>query len=160
MAWPKPSMSIVSDPTVRLGPDDDPSSPPTVDSAFPIAPEPSARRLVGRRAEHFLTFENADGRVEAFSNVSLQVAEDHFVSFIGPSGCGKTTMLRAIADLQQPSSGTLLVNGVSAENPRLSRTTESPSLPSPGWLSTDLSRWPNARQLFGTRRIGPRSARS
>jgi NitT/TauT family transport system ATP-binding protein len=115
-------MSIVSDPTVRLDPDDDPSSPPTVDSAFPIAPEPSAKKLVGRRVEHFLTFETADGRVEAFSNVSLQVAEGQFVSFIGPSGCGKTTMLRVIADLQQASSGTLLVNGVSAENPRLSRS--------------------------------------
>jgi len=34
-----------------------------------------------------------------------------FVSFIGPSGCGKTTMLRVIADLQQPTAGTLLVNG-------------------------------------------------
>jgi NitT/TauT family transport system ATP-binding protein len=122
MAWPKPSMSIVSDPTVGLGPGDDPSSPPSVDSAFPIAPEPSARRLVGRCAEHFLTFDTADGRLEAFSNVSLQVADGQFVSFIGPSGCGRTTILRVITDLQQPSSGTLLINGVSAENPRLSRS--------------------------------------
>jgi NitT/TauT family transport system ATP-binding protein len=120
MAWPKPSMSIVSDPTVRLGPDDDPSSPPSVDSAFPIAPKPSARRPIGRRAEHFLTFETADGRLEAFFNVSLQVAAGQFVSFIRPPGCGKTTMLRVIADLQQPSSGALLVNGVS--NPRWSRS--------------------------------------
>jgi len=30
--------------------------------------------------------------------------------------------LRVITDLQQPSSGTLLINGVSAENPRLSRS--------------------------------------
>src|SRR6202163_2206231 len=68
-----------------------------------------------------LTFETADGKVEALSRVSLQIAEGEFVSFIGPSGCGKTTMLRVIADLQQPTSGTLLVNGMSAEQARLAR---------------------------------------
>jgi NitT/TauT family transport system ATP-binding protein len=68
-----------------------------------------------------LTFETSDGKVDALSNVSLQVAEGEFVSFIGPSGCGKTTMLRVIADLQQPTAGTLLVNGVSAEQARLER---------------------------------------
>jgi NitT/TauT family transport system ATP-binding protein len=68
-----------------------------------------------------LTFETADGKVDALSNVSLQIAEGEFVSFIGPSGCGKTTMLRVIADLQQPTEGTLLVNGMSAEQARLAR---------------------------------------
>jgi len=55
----------------------------------------------------FATFETADGKVDALSNVSLQIADGEFVSFIGPSGCGKTTMLRVIADLQQPTAGTL-----------------------------------------------------
>ncbi len=68
-----------------------------------------------------LTFETGDGKVDALSNVSLEVAEGEFVSFIGPSGCGKTTMLRVVADLQQPTSGMLLVNGVSAEQARLER---------------------------------------
>jgi NitT/TauT family transport system ATP-binding protein len=68
-----------------------------------------------------LTFETSDGKVDALSNVSLQVADGEFVSFIGPSGCGKTTMLRVIADLQQPTAGTLLVNGMSAEQARLAR---------------------------------------
>jgi NitT/TauT family transport system ATP-binding protein len=68
-----------------------------------------------------LTFETADGKVDALSNVSLQIADGEFVSFIGPSGCGKTTMLRVIADLQQPTSGTLLVNGMSAEQARMGR---------------------------------------
>jgi NitT/TauT family transport system ATP-binding protein len=68
-----------------------------------------------------LTFETSDGKVDALSDVSLQIADGEFVSFIGPSGCGKTTMLRVIADLQQPTAGTLLVNGVSAEQARLER---------------------------------------
>jgi NitT/TauT family transport system ATP-binding protein len=68
-----------------------------------------------------LTFETSDGKVEALSQVNLQIQEGDFVSFIGPSGCGKTTLLRIIADLEQPTSGTLLVNGVSPEMARRGR---------------------------------------
>jgi NitT/TauT family transport system ATP-binding protein len=68
-----------------------------------------------------LTFDTADGKVEALSNVDLQISGGEFVSFIGPSGCGKTTLLRVIADLQQPSSGSVTVNGMSAEQARLGR---------------------------------------
>ena len=68
-----------------------------------------------------LIFETADGAVEALSQISLDVFEGEFVSFIGPSGCGKTTLLRAIANLENPTSGTLTVNGLSAEAARLAR---------------------------------------
>jgi NitT/TauT family transport system ATP-binding protein len=79
------------------------------------------RRLAVDVRDVSLTFETADGKVDALSNVSLQIADGEFVSFIGPSGCGKTTILRLIADLQQPTSGSLLVNGMSAEAARLAR---------------------------------------
>jgi NitT/TauT family transport system ATP-binding protein len=82
---------------------------------------PAPQRLAVDVRNVSLTFQTSDGAVDALSNVSLQVAEGEFVSFIGPSGCGKTTMLRLIADLQQPTSGTLLVNGVSAGQARLER---------------------------------------
>jgi NitT/TauT family transport system ATP-binding protein len=68
-----------------------------------------------------LTFQTRDGEVQALSNVDLQVDSGDFVSFIGPSGCGKTTLLRVIADLQQPSAGTILINGVTPEQARLQR---------------------------------------
>jgi NitT/TauT family transport system ATP-binding protein len=68
-----------------------------------------------------LTFETADGPVRALSDINLRIDEGDFVSFIGPSGCGKTTLLRVIADLEQPSSGTLSVNGISTEEARLGR---------------------------------------
>ncbi|QPF95284.1 ABC transporter ATP-binding protein [Bradyrhizobium commune] len=87
----------------------------------PVA-APAPKRPVVDAQNISLTFDTADGRVEALSNVNLQVVEGEFVSFIGPSGCGKTTMLRVIADLQQPSSGTLTVNGMSAEGARLARS--------------------------------------
>jgi NitT/TauT family transport system ATP-binding protein len=90
------------------------------DTAAP--PESSAKRLVVDASNISLSFETADGKVDALSNVSLQIADGEFVSFIGPSGCGKTTMLRVIADLQQPTSGNLLVNGMTAEQARLARS--------------------------------------
>jgi NitT/TauT family transport system ATP-binding protein len=79
------------------------------------------RRLAVDVRDVSLTFETADGKVDALSNVNLRIAEGEFVSFIGPSGCGKTTLLRLIADLEQPTSGTLQVNGVSAGEARLER---------------------------------------
>jgi len=64
----------------------------------------------------------ADGqRTVALAGVDLAVREGEFVSLIGPSGCGKTTLLRLIADLEQATSGTLTVNGVTPEEARKQR---------------------------------------
>ncbi len=68
-----------------------------------------------------LTFETNDGPVHALSDVDLAIAKGEFVSFIGPSGCGKTTFLRVIADLEQPTAGTISVNGMTPEEARRSR---------------------------------------
>ncbi len=68
-----------------------------------------------------LTFETADGPVHALSNVDLDIERGEFVSFIGPSGCGKTTLLRVIADLEQPTGGAITVNGVSPHAARSAR---------------------------------------
>jgi len=68
-----------------------------------------------------LTFDTGDGPVYALSKVDLTVNEGEFVSFIGPSGCGKTTLLRVIANLEQPTSGSILINGVTPEAARLGR---------------------------------------
>src|SRR6201992_3338019 len=87
-----------------------------------MSTEPASKRLVVDAKDISLTCETAEGRVEALSHVDLAVAEGECVSFIGPPGCGKTTMLRVIADLQQPTSGSLLVNGMTAENARLARS--------------------------------------
>jgi NitT/TauT family transport system ATP-binding protein len=91
------------------------------DAAATVKSVSTPQRLAVDVRSVSLTFETSDGKVDALSNVSLQIADGEFVSFIGPSGCGKTTMLRLIADLQQPTSGTLLVNGMSAEQARLGR---------------------------------------
>ena len=68
-----------------------------------------------------LRFDTADGPVEALSDVSLKIARGDFVSFIGPSGCGKTTLLRAVADLVNPTSGSIRVNSMSPREARANR---------------------------------------
>ena len=68
-----------------------------------------------------LTFQTADGPVHALKDVNLSIGKGEFVSFIGPSGCGKTTFLRCIAALEQPTGGTLSVNGMTADEARQSR---------------------------------------
>jgi len=68
-----------------------------------------------------LTFETADGPVQALADIGLSVERGEFVSLIGPSGCGKTTLLRVIADLEQPTGGKILVNGMSPDAARRSR---------------------------------------
>ncbi|WP_412049839.1 ABC transporter ATP-binding protein [Hoeflea sp. Naph1] len=68
-----------------------------------------------------LTFQTNDGPVHALKDITFDIAEGEFVSLIGPSGCGKTTLLRVIADLEQPTGGTVTVNGMTPEEARLAR---------------------------------------
>ena len=57
--------------------------------------------------------------VEALVDVDLTIEPGEFVSLIGPSGCGKSTLLRLIANLLEPTSGSVLVNGKPAKQARL-----------------------------------------
>lgn len=68
-----------------------------------------------------LVFQTNDGPVNALSDINLAVNRGEFVSFIGPSGCGKTTLLRVIADLEQPTGGTISVNGMTPSQARQKR---------------------------------------
>jgi len=69
-----------------------------------------------------LTFQTADGPVQALSGIDLAIRRGEFVSLIGPSGCGKTTLLRVIADLEQPTSGLISVNGETPDAARRDRS--------------------------------------
>ena len=66
-----------------------------------------------------LTFDAAGQAVHALSDIHLSVPQGSFTSLIGPSGCGKTTLLRAIADLEQPTAGRLTIAGMTPREARL-----------------------------------------
>jgi NitT/TauT family transport system ATP-binding protein len=86
---------------------------------MPVAAEPTPSVVEAHGLG--LTFQTNDGPVRALSDVDLKIGKGEFVSFIGPSGCGKTTFLRVIADLEQPTSGTIRINGMSPEEARKGR---------------------------------------
>ena len=58
-------------------------------------------------------------QVDALVDVNLTVNPGEFVSLIGPSGCGKSTLLRLIANLLEPTSGSVSVNKKTAAQARL-----------------------------------------
>lgn len=53
---------------------------------------------------------------EVLRDISLAVREGEFVTLLGSSGCGKTTLLRIIAGLEYPDSGSVLLDGRDMEN--------------------------------------------
>lgn len=52
-----------------------------------------------------------DTKVVALNNASISVSKGEFVSVIGPSGSGKSTLLNMIGALDQPTSGTVTIDG-------------------------------------------------
>ncbi len=47
----------------------------------------------------------------ALQDINIAVADGEFLVLVGPSGCGKSTVLRCVAGLEQPTSGTIAVGG-------------------------------------------------
>ena len=84
----------------------------TADRAATAAPAVSVRQVSK-------TFSGRKGQaVTALQDVDLEVAPGEFVSLIGPSGCGKSTLLRVIANLLEPTAGSVEVFGKAADQAR------------------------------------------
>ncbi|MFC6014016.1 ABC transporter ATP-binding protein [Nocardia lasii] len=64
------------------------------------------------------TFTAGKRTVDALTEVDLRSARGEFLSLLGPSGCGKSTILRILAGLDTPTSGSVLVNGRTPEQLR------------------------------------------
>jgi NitT/TauT family transport system ATP-binding protein len=62
-------------------------------------------------------FETAAGPVTAIHDIDLDLRQSEFVAIVGPSVCGKTTLLRIIAGLETPTSGTIETAGLPSDRP-------------------------------------------
>jgi len=61
---------------------------------------------------------NGNGSQEVLTNLSFKVHSGEFLSIAGPSGCGKSTLLEIVAGLQQPSRGSITIDGQPLEKSR------------------------------------------
>ena len=56
---------------------------------------------------------------KAVQNISFKIGENEIVGLLGPNGCGKTTTIAMLLGLLKPTSGQILINGISIENNRI-----------------------------------------
>jgi NitT/TauT family transport system ATP-binding protein len=82
---------------------------PQMNTAPPERPAPVLRIKNARKIY---------GDLEAIRDVSLDVAENEFVSILGPSGCGKSTLLMMVAGAVAKTAGEISINGTPVAGPR------------------------------------------
>src|SRR5689334_19572895 len=83
--------------------------PPLVRLAALLTPRPPGGRLVAMIEIRELT--KRYGSVTAVDGLTFTVRPGEVTGFLGPNGAGKSTTMRMILGLDQPASGTVLVNG-------------------------------------------------
>ena len=54
--------------------------------------------------------------VKAVNGIDLTITEGEFTALKGPSGCGKTTLLNLLGGLDQPTSGSILIDGTASQH--------------------------------------------
>ena len=72
--------------------------------------------LAARCSELVKTYRTASGEVRALKGLSAEVPASTLLAVVGPSGSGKSSLLRLIAGLDRPTSGTLTVEGTSVHD--------------------------------------------
>jgi NitT/TauT family transport system ATP-binding protein len=68
--------------------------------------------VIVKHVRHVYRQRLGGGCVVAIEDLSLELACGEVVSIVGPSGCGKTTLLRLLLGLEQPTEGSVVVDGV------------------------------------------------
>jgi NitT/TauT family transport system ATP-binding protein len=63
------------------------------------------------------TFALGNDEFVALDRISLDIADNEFVTAVGPSGCGKSTLMNILAGLEEPSAGEALVDGRPVDGP-------------------------------------------
>jgi NitT/TauT family transport system ATP-binding protein/sulfonate transport system ATP-binding protein len=65
----------------------------------------------------FLPARRGTASTEALQPITLDVADNDFITILGPSGCGKSTLLRIVAGLDRATEGRVLLDGVEVKEP-------------------------------------------
>ena len=103
---------------------------------------------------------HSDALVAAVDDVQLSIPQGQFCVLLGPSGCGKTTLLRCIAGLEQPSMGSIIVDGVTVFNG--AKIDLEPQQRPIGMVFQNYALWPHmdvAANVAFPLQSGPRSRR-
>ena len=74
------------------------------------------------------------------TDVDISVGENEVVALLGPSGCGKTTILRCIAGVETPDSGTIRIAGDLVSGPGVSKPPEKREV---GMVYQNYAIWPH-----------------
>jgi iron(III) transport system ATP-binding protein len=77
----------------------------------------------------------------ALAHVSMRIPVGPHTAILGPSGCGKSTVLRLLAGLEQPTTGSILLNGQTLSTAQ--RIIRPPHERGIAMLFQDLALWPN-----------------
>lgn len=87
--------------------------------------------------------------VYALRDVDIDVHPGEFLVLLGPSGCGKTTLLRSIAGLEQPTKGSITIDGAPVFDQAKKLNTEPENRPV-GMIFQSYALWPHMTALKNT----------
>lgn len=82
------------------------------------------------------------GKFVGVDNLNMVIKDCGFVTLLGPSGCGKTTTLRMIAGLETPTSGQIIIDGVTVFDSEKGINI-SPAKRNVGFLFQNYALWPH-----------------
>ena len=82
------------------------------------------------------------GNFVGVDNLNMVIRDHAFVTLLGPSGCGKTTTLRMIAGLETPTSGEIIIDGVTVFDSERGINI-SPDKRNVGFLFQNYALWPH-----------------
>jgi iron(III) transport system ATP-binding protein len=88
------------------------------------------------------TLSKSFGAFDAVKDISIEVPKGAFLVLVGPSGCGKSTMLRMLAGLEKPTSGTIAFEGETVSDGERGWTIE-PARRNTGLVFQSYALWPH-----------------